>query len=292
MIFSLNGITQQEFLETYWRKKPLFVKGGAKALGLTLSEAEFRAITREMEETHRHLVYHTSDDFIRAQNLDVASEKLRHLSYQISSQMSWPNTWVDGVLAGHGDSIGCHYDDSDNFVLQQSGTKIWRLHSPEILPMEELRQLMLRREERHTNIDDLQGNSLEFVVEAGDLLYIPVFWPHWGISQGPSFSLSLVCNTENALGLLPLLYWILSENPEWWKPMPIPQVADPASDKMLPTSSQMDRFFDCFFAALGNKELQQRVKEEWWKARYERIMQFKKEAQAVPSASSGDHLCK
>ena len=43
-------------------------------------------------------------------------------------------------------------------------------------------------------IDDSVAET--FVLEPGDLLYLPLFWLHSGVSTGPSLSLSLVCPGE------------------------------------------------------------------------------------------------
>lgn len=260
-MFPLGEIGREEFNGQYWRSRPLFVKGGARALGVEVGEREYRDVTGQLAHTHPHLVRHTSDEFIRAQNVDMGSERLRDFALGVSREMGWPVVWFDGVLAGHQDSIGCHIDASDNFILQQSGTKVWKLAPPDEVPAEDRRQMLLNQP---TSSPPTPAGFTEYVLEPGDLLYVPMFWLHWGVSAGPSLSLSLVANPENGLGLLPFFFWALAEDPQWWEPLPVFTPSE--QDRGL-----ADGLFDRMFDAFRDDELKERVKRDWWESRWKRL---------------------
>ncbi|HEV2344907.1 MAG TPA: cupin domain-containing protein [Actinocrinis sp.] len=260
-MFPLGEIGREEFTRDYWRARPLFVKGGARALGLVVDEPEYRAATAALSRTHPHLVRHTSDRFIRAQNVDLGSPRLLAFAQGVAREMGWPMVWFDGVLADHQDSIGCHSDASDNFILQQSGTKVWKLAPPDGLSPETRRQMLLNQP---TPPPPLPEQYTEYVLEPGDLLYVPMFWLHWGVSSGPSLSVSLVANPENGLGLLPFLFWALAEDPRWWNPLPA--FAPSADDRAL-----ADGLFDRLFDAFRDDALKERVKRDWWESRWKRL---------------------
>jgi 50S ribosomal protein L16 3-hydroxylase len=216
----IGDLTLDEFRAEYWRRRPLFVKGGGQHLiDVHLSDDEFERLATRLAVTSPMHVRCRGSQVTFVENVSQASERLQRSARALAEALGCPSVWVDGVLARDGRSIGCHYDDSDDFVVQQSGEKLWRLHDPSIVPVEDLRRRMLG--DPAAGAIEMPDDCLEFVLEPGDLLYIPLFWPHHGISRGPSFSLTLVCNTTNALAqALPRLINLLAQDRWWWQPMP------------------------------------------------------------------------
>ena len=216
----VGDLTVAEFRAEYWRRRPLFVRGGGRDLiDARVSGDEFERLATQVAVASPAHVRRRGSQVTFVENVSQVSERLQRLARALAEALDCPSVWVDGVLARDGRSIGCHYDDSDNFVVQQTGEKLWRLHDPSIVPVEALRRRMLG--DPTAGAIEMPDDCIEFVLEPGDLLYIPLFWPHHGISRGPSFSLSLVCNTTNALALaLPLLIDLMAHDPWWWQPLP------------------------------------------------------------------------
>ena len=259
-MFTFGDLPAEVFFSEYWRKKPLFLKGGAHfLLDRTIRAVEFRKICDRMSRHHPELV-NRKPGCVFAQNMNMGSPFLAERAREVERATSCQHVWFDGVYAVHTEGIGCHYDHSDNFVLQQSGTKQWRLCDPDRLPAAELRARML--EHPGAGLVDMPDDAPEFIVEAGDLLYIPLFWGHWGISDGPSMSISLVMNADNALDLLlPLLKETLDDREDWWRPLP--QV--PLPDRNRPPPPVVRAHLERLVGALGDPDWQKGAVEALWR---------------------------
>jgi hypothetical protein len=92
-----------------------------------------------------------------------------------------------------------HIDNHDVFILQVSGTKQWRLHEFEHLPVMRLDYV---KDLNHPDYWSRPGSApvrRELCLEAGDLLYIPRGMPHCAIAKDePSLHLTVSINP---------LYW-------------------------------------------------------------------------------------
>ena len=264
-MFALGELTKEVFFAEYWRKRPLFVKGGARQLlDRKIDAVEFRKICDRMARNHPELVSRRPG-CVFAQNLNMGSDDLAARARQVESSTSCQHVWFDGVYATSDEGIGCHYDHSDNFVLQQSGTKHWRLCDPARLPEQELRARML--EHPGAGRIDMPDGSPEFRVEAGDLLYIPLFWGHWGVSMGgASMSISLVMNADNALDhLLPLLRESLDDRAEWWRPLP--QIL--LEDRTQPAPPEIIEHLKRLVGAFQDPAWQEKAVETLWRLGYQ-----------------------
>ncbi|NND68818.1 MAG: cupin domain-containing protein, partial [Halioglobus sp.] len=110
---------------------------------------------------------------------DVAA--LRHL---VNFLPQWRIGDVMASYAADGGGVGPHYDNYDVFLLQGEGQRLWRLgqrcdaQSP-LLPHPELR--ILGKFEQ----------SAEYLLSAGDILYVPPGVAHWGIAVGESTTFSI-----------------------------------------------------------------------------------------------------
>ena len=269
MPLDFGDIDHQTFFSEYWRKKPLHVKGVAPSwLGFTYSRARFRAAVDALEREADEHISRTGDGTIFLQNMDVVSAELSDLSRRFAEELSCRRVWFDAVWAVDDSGIGSHYDHSDNFVLQQEGTKIWRLYSPDRVPQEELQRRMLDAPD--TGLIDMPDDAPEFVLEPGDMLYIPLFWAHWGVSVGSSLSVSVVYNADNALDvLLPRLKGVLESDPRWWRPLPT-LAPESAGDRRARDEDQARGLFDELLRSLQAEPFREEVRRSWWSSAFER----------------------
>jgi hypothetical protein len=191
-----------QFVERHWRRAPLYTKGGAgEILPEPMPAARFLAASAELGSRRPELVFGDDGRVVFAQKLDLADAMLGGLTRRAASEVTGVSVWFDGVWAADGEGIGSHYDIADSIILQQSGTKVWRLHPPARIPRDEIRSRVLN--ETRVDAMHMPDGFSEFVLGPGDLLYIPMLWLHWGVSVGESVSVSLAFTSRNALQWLP-----------------------------------------------------------------------------------------
>ena len=182
---------RDEFFAEFWRRKPLFVKGGAVQLvGRSWRVEDFDAALASARAAGAA----TNEIPGQVTFLEAASsydETLAGLAADMARVFGLPGAWFDAIRTHASSGIGAHFDHSDNFVLQQEGLKEWSLASPRAIDPDLLARRMLN--DPSVGSHELPADRLHFVLEAGDLLYIPLMWLHDGVSHAGSLSISLVC---------------------------------------------------------------------------------------------------
>ena len=92
---------------------------------------------------------------------------------------------LDDVMvsyASHGGGVGPHIDSYDVFLLQLSGRRRWRvgrMKQPQLVPDLPLKML--------ANFEPEQ----EWLLEPGDMLYLPPRWAHDGVAEGECLTASI-----------------------------------------------------------------------------------------------------
>src|SRR5690606_37857564 len=78
-------------------------------------------------------------------------------------------------IAGDGGGVGPHFDSYDVFLLQAQGRRRWRISRQKDLSLDPAAPLKI--------LSDFRPDE-EFVLEPGDMLYLPPHIAHDGIAQG------------------------------------------------------------------------------------------------------------
>ncbi|MEU2060093.1 cupin domain-containing protein [Streptomyces sp. NPDC013455] len=261
----VRGLTYERFLAEYWRRKPLFVKGGAHdLLERTLSYEEADAIVARVREQAPDRLACDPGRIEFVKGADAVSPRLARRARELQRKLGWPRVTFDVSRTHAPGSIGCHFDYDDNFTLQQDGSKIWRIGSPAAVPETDRRRRVLE-DPTISGQFYLTDEYEEFVVEAGDLLYIPLFHPHWGTSGGRSLSLTMTCNLVTPLTeLWPVLHEELSGLRQWWHPSPLPAAPD-------------EQALDELLGLLADPAIRRRVLERWQETRRTAIARHRPE---------------
>jgi 50S ribosomal protein L16 3-hydroxylase len=193
------------FLRDYWQKKPLLIRNafpnfespidGDELAGLALEEeVESRLIFEKgktpwelqhgpfaekifakLPESHWTLLVQAVDQWVPEVN-----ELLNHFRFI-------PNWRIDDIMisfAPDQGSVGPHFDYYDVFLLQGLGQRRWRIgqecdvESPRVAG---------------TPLNILQNFTAkdEWLLEPGDMLYIPPGIAHWGIAEGDCMTFSI-----------------------------------------------------------------------------------------------------
>jgi len=197
-----GGMRAAEFLARYWQRRPLLVRGALRGLaewrgnrGLfalaARSDVESRlvsrrgarwsvqqgpiargALARQRPSGWTLLVHGVNFHSARAERL------LRRFAFL-------PQARLDDVMVSYaapGGSVGAHYDHYDVFLVQGPGRRIWRLERPRRFA--EVPDAPLRL------IADFAPQD-EYLLEEGDLLYLPPRWGHEGVALEPSWTYSI-----------------------------------------------------------------------------------------------------
>lgn len=191
----LGGLTPAQFMKRHWQKKPLLVRGALPGFDPLLSRAELFALAGR-EEVESRLVARSGGTwqfrrgpFARRAlpplarpdwTLLVQGVDLHHqAAHELLSQFRFvPQARLDDLMisyAADGGGVGPHFDSYDVFLLQAQGRRRWRIGRQDelaLLPDVPLKIL--------ANFEP----EAEYVLEPGDLLYLPPRYAHDGIAEG------------------------------------------------------------------------------------------------------------
>jgi len=188
----LGGLTPQQFLADYWQKKPLLIRAAIPGFtGLLTRDAMLDAACRDDVESRLidcgkwTLAYGplSMRDFQRRKSpwtvlvqgvnlfLPEGDKLLREFDFI-------PYARLDDLMASYasdGGGVGPHFDNYDVFLLQGSGQRRWRIGAQKDKSF--VADLPLKI------LQNFRPNE-EFVLNPGDMLYLPPQYAHDGIAIG------------------------------------------------------------------------------------------------------------
>ena len=191
----LGGISPQRFMQRYWQKKPLLVRGAVPGLQPLLSRAELFELASRSEVESR-LVVHAGKGWtmrsgplprralpplsqrgwtLLVQGVDLHSEKANRLLAQFRFV---PEARLDDLMvswASAAGGVGPHFDSYDVFLLQAQGRRRWRIGRQNDLTLQEGVPLKI--------LANFQPQQ-EYLLEPGDMLYLPPRYAHDGVAEG------------------------------------------------------------------------------------------------------------
>ena len=199
---ALAGLSAGEFLRRYWQKKPLLVRDALpECAGIVQPGSLFELAGREdldsrlvLRSGNRWQVRHgpfARREFTKlprqgwtllVQGVDHALPAARELLERFSFI---PYARLDDVMVSYappGGGVGPHFDSYDVFLLQGEGRRRWRVSRQrdlELVPGAPLRILRRFRPSR------------EWMVQPGDLLYLPPRCAHDGIAVSDCITYSI-----------------------------------------------------------------------------------------------------
>jgi 50S ribosomal protein L16 3-hydroxylase len=198
----LGGLDQKRFLSQFWQKRPLLVRNAISDFkGVVQAPELFALAAREHVESrlvwrHRGAWRMRQGPFTRTElaRLPVSGWTLlvQGLNLELSEADALlrrfrflPYSRLDDVMVSYatrGGGVGPHFDSYDVFLLQGSGRRRWgvsRQRDRRLDPKAPLRILSNFRAED------------EWLLEAGDMLYLPPGWAHDGVALDPCFTYSI-----------------------------------------------------------------------------------------------------
>ena len=210
----LGGLSAESFLEHYWQKRPLLVRGAAPDYVSPVQPEELAGLACEEEIESRVVVFDgqtwqlengpfRSDTFktrgqrdwtLLVQDLD---EHLPEVGSLLTALDFLPGWRIDDVMASFaavGGSVGPHYDEYDVFLLQVQGVRRWQISTD--YSRDDLRadsELRLLRSFKPQN---------EWLLHPGDMLYLPPHVAHFGVAETACMTFSLGCRAPSLTDLV------------------------------------------------------------------------------------------
>lgn len=201
----LGSLTPQEFLRDFWQKKPLLIRqaipnyispiSADELAGLSLEEeVESRIILEDgespwelrrgpfQEEIYGQLP--ESKWTLLVQAVDQFVPEFQSLLEQFHFLPSWR---IDDLMISYatdGGGVGPHYDNYDVFLLQAEGKRRWKLGQ-----MCDDQSALMDHPDLKILADFQQ--TAEFILEPGDMLYLPPRLAHYGIAEGECMTFSV-----------------------------------------------------------------------------------------------------
>ncbi|MDT7044053.1 cupin domain-containing protein [Candidatus Nitronereus thalassa] len=195
----LGDLSVEEFLAEYWQKKPLLIPQALPGVVPPIAADELAGLACEEQVESRLIIHDGSSEHWDLTHGPFAEETFRTLpenhwtllvqavdfwvpeAAKFLDQFSFIPSWrVDDLmisLSGDGGGVGPHFDNYDVFLVQVSGRRQWEVggvydgRSP-------------RRPDTPVMILTDWKPKERWILEPGDLLYVPPKVGHNGIAVG------------------------------------------------------------------------------------------------------------
>ncbi len=190
----LGGLTPQQFMRRHWQKKPLLIRQAIPGFAPLLDRAALFELASQ-DAVESRVIEHQAKGWklrhgpftrkalppvsrpawtLLVQSVDAhlqsAHELLRRFRFV-------PDARLDDLMiswASQGGGVGPHFDSYDVFLLQASGQRRWRIGRQKDLALQPDVPLKILS---HFEPEE------EFVLNPGDMLYLPPKWAHDGIAE-------------------------------------------------------------------------------------------------------------
>ena len=202
----LGGLSSSAFLRDYWQKRPLLVRQAFPGFAGIIGRDAFLRLATRADATSRLVIHHPRRRRSRWERhdgpfggLDAGMLPRSHWTLLVNGVESLvPGGWEilsafdfipaarrDDLMisyAADGGSVGPHDDLYDVFLLQGPGRRRWQVSAQRdrTLDPDAAIKVLARFVPRD-----------EWLLEPGDMLYLPPGVAHHGVAEGPCFTYSL-----------------------------------------------------------------------------------------------------
>ncbi|MDR3066443.1 MULTISPECIES: JmjC domain-containing protein [Comamonas] len=199
----LGGLTASQFMRKHWHKKPLLVRQAIPGFKAPIPRARLLAMAGEEGVESRLIQQLEGDNWklshgplsrrslpaltkpgwtVLVQGVDMHDAKAHELLQQFRFV---PEARLDDLMisfATDQGGVGPHFDSYDVFLLQAHGKRRWRIGRQKDLSLQPGKPLKILS---HFEPEE------EFVLEPGDMLYLPPKWAHDGVAEGECMTYSI-----------------------------------------------------------------------------------------------------
>ena len=198
-MWRLHNFDREDFLANYWQQKPLLIRQALPGFETVISPEELAGLAMEPGVHSRLVIEKDAESPWQLSYGPFSEERFTslprsHYSLLVSECEKWipelralldqftfiPRWRIDDLMISYAPdqgSVGPHIDEYDVFLIQAKGRREWMIESrirecPELI--EGLDLAILR---------DFDPDQ-RWVLEPGDLLYLPPKIPHHGVALG------------------------------------------------------------------------------------------------------------
>ena len=199
----LGGLTASQFMRKHWHKKPLLVRQAIPGFKAPIPRARLLAMAGEDGVESRLIQQLDGDNWklshgplsrrslpaltkpgwtVLVQGVDMHDAKAHELLQQFRFV---PEARLDDLMisfATDQGGVGPHFDSYDVFLLQAHGKRRWRIGRQKDLSLQPDKPLKI--------LSNFEPEE-EFVLEPGDMLYLPPKWAHDGVAEGECMTYSI-----------------------------------------------------------------------------------------------------
>ncbi|MDQ0012329.1 50S ribosomal protein L16 3-hydroxylase [Variovorax boronicumulans] len=239
----LGGLSAAQFMRRYWQKKPLLVRQAIPAMVPPIDRSALFALA-EREEVESRLIRHGKSGWslkhgplprralpplkqpawtLLVQGVDLHHEGVHELLRRFRFL---PDARLDDLMISYASDtggVGAHFDSYDVFLLQAQGRRRWSIGKQGDLSLQPGVPLKI--------LENFEPQET-FVLEPGDMLYLPPKYAHEGVAVGDdcmTFSIGLRSSALGELGadLLARMAQAYSEDLEDAGPAELARYRDP-----------------------------------------------------------------
>jgi len=193
----LNGLSPEQFMKRHWQKQPLLVRQALPGVTLPVDRATVARLAASEEVESRLVTQQPGGGWslrqgpiaklpawskpqwtVLLQGLDL------HLpaAHELLSRFRFvPEARLDDLMlsyASDGGGVGPHFDSYDVFLIQVSGRRHWHIGRRGVATTGALREDVPLKV-----LADFTPEQ-DFILEPGDMLYLPPGWAHDGVAVG------------------------------------------------------------------------------------------------------------
>ena len=211
------GMPAATFLRDYWQKKPLLIRQAFPDFSAPLQPEDLAGLACEEAALSRIVMHDRANDrwtvrsgpfreeefpgmpdhdwTLLVQDVDKWDVDVRELLKAFDFLPRWRVDDIMVSFAATGGSVGAHVDQYDVFLLQAQGERRWQINADSNPPIDfrDDAELKLLRQFAPTH---------EWILQPGDMLYLPPGVPHHGVAVNPCLTFSVGMRAPSSAELI------------------------------------------------------------------------------------------
>jgi len=225
-------LSTEDFLQNYWQKKPVVIRGAFPDFEMPFTAEELAGLACDTDVPARIIM----EKGLPPENqpwqvkhsplseVDFLSLPESHCTFVVNDLERYipelgnliepfrfiPDWRIDDLMVSYAEdkgSVGPHTDEYDVFLIQGAGKRRWQVITRDDYPKDLIPDLPI------AILKEFEADE-EWLLEPGDMLYLPPNIPHYGIAEGQCFTFSVGFRAPRTVDLLQNWLETLSQNKE------------------------------------------------------------------------------